>query len=71
MVNFDEMHFAGRVNGLPPPPSRKGETLSGIVQIEAPIFFVIPARASLGRDDNPLAMLYPELAGAPDSRRAS
>ena len=35
--------------------SRKGEALSGIVKIEAPMLFAILARASLGRDDKPLA----------------
>jgi len=49
--------FAGRANGSLPPSSRKGEALSGIVTDRSACFFAIPARASLGRDDDPLARL--------------
>ena len=43
---------SGRANGSRPPSSRKGEALSGIVQIEAPIFpsrFAWPGGQSAGR----------------------
>ena len=41
---------SGRANGSRPPSSRKGEALSGIVQIEAPIFsrFAWPGGQSVG-----------------------
>ena len=38
-------------NGSPPPSSRKGEALSGIVANTSAGLYAIPARASLGPDD--------------------
>jgi alanine racemase len=38
-------------NGSPPPSSRKGGALSGIVANTSADLYAIPARASLGRDD--------------------
>ena len=38
-------------NGSPPPSSRKGEALSGIVANTSADLYAIPARASLGQDD--------------------
>ena len=37
-----------------PPSSRKGEALCGIVTDRSDYLFAIPARASLGGDDNPV-----------------